>query len=240
MAYHQPQELPGEAVGHPAGQRDRPARAADAQQLGGRAFLIGANMTPTTEMTASNEGSSNGSASASPLTKRTSRLSAAARHPNRTSARDRRAARRTAREATRARRPATGARRDGENHSEPSGWSCGCHAHDPCGDAAGARNEERNSLAPVRLRVGWSLRLALRPTISARERFYADTRSARRGNAPLRQTGSTAGPVPYQRCVGQASGDRQPRCCIVRQSSTGVDLLGLRPRNSTRVDFLGI
>jgi hypothetical protein len=48
-----------------------------------------------------------------------------------------------------------------------------------------------------RLRVEWVVRLALRPTISARERFYADTRSARRGNAPSRQTGSTAGPVPY-------------------------------------------
>jgi hypothetical protein len=32
-------------------------------------------------------------------------------------------------------------------------------------------------------------------TIPARERFYANTRPARRGNAPLRQTGSTAGPV---------------------------------------------
>jgi hypothetical protein len=31
------------------------------------------------------------------------------------------------------------------------------------------------------------LRLALRPTIPARERFYADTCPARRGNAPLRQ-----------------------------------------------------
>ena len=30
-----------------------------------------------------------------------------------------------------------------------------------------------------------------------RERFYADTRFARRGNAPSRQTGSTVGPVPY-------------------------------------------
>ena len=39
------------------------------------------------------------------------------------------------------------------------------------------------------------MKLALRPTIPARERFYADTRPARRGNAPLRQTGSTAGPV---------------------------------------------
>jgi hypothetical protein len=32
--------------------------------------------------------------------------------------------------------------------------------------------------------------------IPARERFYADLRPARRGNAPLRQTGSTVGPVP--------------------------------------------
>src|SRR5688500_7376844 len=55
----------------------------------------------------------------------------------------------------------------------------------------------RNSLAPARLRVGWSSRLALRPTIPARERFYADTRLARRGNAPLRQTGSTAGLVLF-------------------------------------------
>ena len=39
------------------------------------------------------------------------------------------------------------------------------------------------------------MKLALRPTIPARERFYANTRPARRGNAPLRQTGSTAGPV---------------------------------------------
>ena len=53
------------------------------------------------------------------------------------------------------------------------------------------------SLAVTRLRVGWSSRLALRPTILARERFYADTRLARRGNAPLRPTGSTVGPVPF-------------------------------------------
>src|SRR4051794_7397798 len=75
---------------------------------------------------------------------------------------------------------------------------------------------------------------ALRPIISARERFYADTRSARRGNAPLRQTGSIAGPVLYLRFVRHAPpfderqqrrtftaperraprprGQRQPRC----------------------------
>src|SRR5215213_8946121 len=70
--------------------------------------------------------------------------------------------------------------------------------------APSSRDEQRNSHAPVSLRVGWSLRLALRPTISARERFYADTRSARRGNAPLRQTGSTAGPVLYLRIVRHA------------------------------------
>jgi hypothetical protein len=45
------------------------------------------------------------------------------------------------------------------------------------------------------LRVESGSRLALRPTIPARERFYADTRLARRGNAPSRQTGSTAGLV---------------------------------------------
>jgi hypothetical protein len=39
------------------------------------------------------------------------------------------------------------------------------------------------------------LKLALRPTIPARERYYANSRTARRGNPPLRQTGSTAGPV---------------------------------------------
>jgi hypothetical protein len=38
---------------------------------------------------------------------------------------------------------------------------------------------------PIESRVG--SRLALRPTIPARERFYADTRSARRGDAPSRQ-----------------------------------------------------
>jgi hypothetical protein len=62
------------------------------------------------------------------------------------------------------------------------------------------RNRQRNSPAPTRLRSGLRLRLALRPTIPARERFYADTRFARRGNAPSRQTGSTgAGPVS-ERC----------------------------------------
>src|SRR5215207_7710256 len=63
--------------------------------------------------------------------------------------------------------------------------------------------------APTRLRVGWSSRLALRPTIPARERFYADTRLARRGNAPLRQTGSTVGPVPY------LSGATTPRVVVL-------------------------
>ena len=62
-----------------------------------------------------------------------------------------------------------------------------------------------NSLAPTRLRVGWSSRLALRPTIPARERFYADTRLARRGNAPLRQTGSTAGLVPFSKQSSSAA-----------------------------------
>ena len=63
----------------------------------------------------------------------------------------------------------------------------------------------RNSLAPTRLRVGWSSRLALRPTIPARERFYANTRLARRGNAPSRQTGSTAGLVPFSKqCAARA------------------------------------
>jgi hypothetical protein len=46
-----------------------------------------------------------------------------------------------------------------------------------------ARPSQRNSLAPTRLRVGWTSRLALRPTIPARERFYAEPRPARRGNA---------------------------------------------------------
>ena len=41
------------------------------------------------------------------------------------------------------------------------------------------------------------------------ERFYADTRSARRGNAPLRQTGSTAGPVLYLRFVPPRTGFRR-------------------------------
>jgi hypothetical protein len=49
----------------------------------------------------------------------------------------------------------------------------------------------------ARLGVECGSRLALRPKIPARERFYADTRPARRGNAPLRQTGSTVGPVPF-------------------------------------------
>ena len=39
------------------------------------------------------------------------------------------------------------------------------------------------------------MKLALRPTVPARERYYANPRPARRGNAPLRQTGSTVGPV---------------------------------------------
>src|SRR3954451_102121 len=74
----------------------------------------------------------------------------------------------------------------------------------------------QNSLVPVRLRVGWSLRLALRPTISARERFYADSRSARRGNAPLRQTGSTAGPALYLCGAGPVSVVRPPRTAFRR------------------------
>jgi hypothetical protein len=51
------------------------------------------------------------------------------------------------------------------------------------------------------------LKLALRPTIPARERFYANTRTARRGNAPLRQTGSTAGSVFFGEAVYAASGN---------------------------------
>jgi hypothetical protein len=43
----------------------------------------------------------------------------------------------------------------------------------------------------------WTSRLALRPNVPACERFYADTGRARRGNAPLRQAGSTVGPVPH-------------------------------------------
>src|SRR5687768_11671632 len=58
---------------------------------------------------------------------------------------------------------------------------------------------------PTRLRVGWTSRLALRPTIPARERFYADTRLARRGNAPLRQTGSTAGLVLFSKQSSSAA-----------------------------------
>jgi hypothetical protein len=50
-----------------------------------------------------------------------------------------------------------------------------------------------SSSDPITTRVEFEL--PLRPTISARGRFYADTRPARRGNAPLRQTRSTAGPV---------------------------------------------
>jgi hypothetical protein len=49
------------------------------------------------------------------------------------------------------------------------------------------------------------LKLALRPTVPARERFYANPRPARRGNAPLRQTGSTVG-----QCSGR--GFRRERC----------------------------
>src|SRR5215211_1519676 len=92
--------------------------------------------------------------------------------------------------------------------------------------APSSRDEQRNSHAPVSLRVGWSLRLALRPTISARERFYADTRSARRGNAPLRQTGSTAGPVLYLRFVRHAPPDERQE----RPTFTAPERRARRPR----------
>ena len=62
----------------------------------------------------------------------------------------------------------------------------------------------RTRLPRAPLGVRCSSRLALRPTIPARERFYADTRFARRGNAPLRQTGSTVGPVACLSGAGHA------------------------------------
>jgi hypothetical protein len=49
------------------------------------------------------------------------------------------------------------------------------------------------------------LKLALRPTIPARERYYANPRPARRGNAPLRHRGR-----PWGQCSGR--GFRRERC----------------------------
>jgi hypothetical protein len=49
------------------------------------------------------------------------------------------------------------------------------------------------------------LKLALRPTIPARERYYANPRPARRGNAPLRQRG---------RLRGQCSAEGLPRRAV--------------------------
>ncbi len=74
-----PEQAADEPPRGPAGQRDRaPGRHTRTSSLAARSWS-GANMTPTTEMTASKDASSNGSASASPSTKRTGSCSAAAR-----------------------------------------------------------------------------------------------------------------------------------------------------------------
>jgi hypothetical protein len=57
------------------------------------------------------------------------------------------------------------------------------------------------------------LKLALRPTVPARERYHANPRPARRGNAPLRQTGSTAGPVFCRAAYGASGAARLGRAC---------------------------
>jgi len=78
--------------------------------------------------------------------------------------------------------------------------------------AVGGPGERVPKLArAARLGVECGPRLAPRPTIPARERFYADTRPARRGNAPLRQTGSTVGPVPSSK---PSTADPRRRCLV--------------------------
>ena len=99
------------------------------------------------------------------------------------------------------------------------------------------------------------MKLALRPTVPARERYYANPRPARRGNAPLRQTGSTAGPVfcgaayaasdgararasvqarivssAWSRCGSGAHADALPGRGALDQSVLGHALLGLEGR----------
>jgi hypothetical protein len=88
---------------------------------------------------------------------------------------------------------------------------------------------------------------------TARERFYADTRPARRGNAALRQTGSTAAPVllaerltpraePGQRVRASVrpivpavrTSPDAPRHAAVEQSHAGAVVRGARRRVAKR------
>jgi hypothetical protein len=109
--------------------------------------------------------------------------------------------------------------------------------------AVGGPGERVPKLArAARLGVECGPRLAPRPTIPARERFYADTRPARRGNAPLRQTGSTVGPVPSSR---PSTADPRRRCLVaaplqpacqrrVASPATTLTATGLPPTSCPR------
>jgi hypothetical protein len=72
------------------------------------------------------------------------------------------------------------------------------------------------------------LKLALRPTAPARERYHANPRPARRGNAPLRQRGRVRGLCsaerPTARAVRPGSGERASELArIVRSASSRTD-----------------
>src|SRR5215208_1472058 len=98
------------------------------------------------------------------------------------------------------------------------------------------RTRNETLLAPIRLRVGWIARLALRPTIPARERFYADTRVRATRQRTLEANGIDCGAGP----VFWAEPLRREWWCsphshwIVSVPESGAVLYETRPRGRLR------
>jgi hypothetical protein len=97
-----------------------------------------------------------------------------------------------------------------------------------------SRHRSRHRRDPVRSLITFPLavseeygllKLALRPTVPARERYHANPRPARRGNAPLRQRGRLRGQCSAERLTARAvrsgSGERASELArIVRSASS--------------------
>jgi hypothetical protein len=128
-----------------------------------------------------------------------------------------------------------------------NGWRNGVgsrhgHSHDR---ARRSRYRSRHRRDPVRSLITLPLavseeegrlKLALRPTVPARERYYANPRPARRGNAPLRQTGSTVGPVFWEGLPSRAVRRALGRACrrAGRGSWSAWGRTRSRPTNAKR------
>lgn len=80
------------------------------------------------------------------------------------------------------------------------------------------------------------MKLALRPTAPARERYHANPRPARRGNAPLRQRGRLRGQCSAERLTARAvrpgSGERASELGEDRQ--VGMEPDPIRATNAKR------